>query len=515
MKLNVYILAASALVILSSCYKNEDINSNSSNILEDVLKPKAIQTPTPEGNAFSQSKTDDIILQTLSERKDFRWEWMDLKTLWSAAQYGDQSVAIGYKPANVKDVSSVIHSIDIQSKPWKSVHDALLQMIISEINKTALSPIKIEDILIEDDQTLPIITIRLTDKNTFTALYNLENVRYIEPLDYWPQSKERSTSGCSSSSTSLNSADWTTISPNCRLPWNFNNVNIPNAWNVAQGQGITIGVIDAGISNTQLYLSSLFNSGSSNVGRTLTTDFTYGTTAFTTCTHGTSMSGLAVGPRNSGNASTGVAYKSNLHFIRACEDVVLDGSSEKTGVKNALVRMGNKTDVRIVSMSIGTPFSSSILEDGVNYASNKGKLIFAAAGTSYSWTSWWGVIYPASYSACIAVTGVKENGSTCASCHDGWEVDFTIPMERNNNSDRNSLSLSATGSNPAYIGGSSCATATSAGIAALVWSAKPSLTKTQVYLALRNSSQFYPSYSGSLGYGNLNAAAAVNLALTY
>ena len=515
MKFIHYFLAASTLFILSSCYKNEDINNNTSSVLKDVLKPKANQSPAPEGDAFSELKTDEIILQTLSERNDFRWEWMDLKTIWSAAHYGNQAVAIGYKPSDLKDVTSSIHTINLKSAPWKSVHDALLELIISEINKTALSPIKIEDILIEDDQTLPIITIRLTDKNTFTALYNLENVRYIEPLDYWPQSKERSTSGCSASTTSINTSDFTTISPNCRLPWNYNNVNIPNAWNVAQGQGITIGVIDAGISNTQSYLSSLFNSGSSNVGRTLTTDYTYGTSAFTTCTHGTSMSGLAAGPRNSGNATTGVAYKSNLHFIRACEDVVLDGSSEKTGVKNALVKMGNKVDVRIVSMSIGTPFSSSILEDGVNYANNKGKMVFAAAGTSYSWTSWWGVIYPASYSACIAVTGVKENGSTCASCHDGSQVDFTIPMERSSNSDRNSLSLSASGSTPAYIGGSSCATATSAGIAALVWSAKPSLTKTQVYFALRNSSQFYPSYSGSLGYGNLNAAAAVNLALSY
>ena len=515
MKLHLYFLSACSLFILTSCYKNDDSNSNSSNTFHEVLKPKAIQTPIPEGIAFSQAKTDEIILQTLNERKDFRWEWMDLKTIWSAAQYGNQAVAIGYKPADLKDITSSIHSINLKSKPWKSVHDALLELILSEINKTALTPIKIEDILIEDDQTLPIITIRLTDKNTFTALYNLENVRYIEPLDYWPQSKERSSSGCAASTISLNTSDWTTISPNCRLPWNYNNVNIPNAWNVSQGQGITVGIIDAGISSSQFFLSSLFNSGSSNVGRILTTDYTYGTTAYTTCTHGTSMSGLAVGPRNSGDATTGVAYKSNLHFIRACEDVVLDGASEKTGVKNALVKMGDKADVRIVSMSIGTPFSSSILEDGVNYASNKGKLIFAAAGTSYSWTSWWGVIYPASYAACIAITGVKDNGSTCASCHDRSEVDFTIPMERSSNTDRNSLSLPAAGSSPTYIGGSSCATATSAGIAALVWSARPSLSKTQVYLALRNSSQFYPSYSGSLGYGNLNAAAAVNLALSY
>jgi serine protease len=55
----------------------------------------------------------------------------------------------------------------------------------------------------------------------------------------------------------------------------------------------------------------------------------------------------------------------------------------------------------------------------------------------------------------------------------------------------------------------------SAGIAALVWSAKPSLTKNQVFTILRNTSQNYPSFNNGHGYGNLNAGAAVNSALSY
>ncbi|MBL0065437.1 MAG: S8 family serine peptidase [Bacteroidetes bacterium] len=117
------------------------------------------------------------------------------------------------------------------------------------------------------------------------------------------------------------------------MPWDFNNVNIPAAWNTAQGAGIRIGVIDAGISSSQTLLGSQFNDGESNVGRSITTDYTYGTTAYTSCSHGTSMAGLAAGPRNAQNATTGVAYKANLHFIRGCDDVVLDASAELSGVK--------------------------------------------------------------------------------------------------------------------------------------------------------------------------------------
>jgi hypothetical protein len=225
------------------------------------------------------------------------------------------------------------------------------------------------------------------------------------------------------------------------------------------------------------------------------------------------MSGQAVGGRNNLGAPVGVAYKSNLHFIRAADDVVLDASSEKTATKNAFIQMGNRSDVRIISLSMGNPFASSVLKDGADYAFNLGKLIFAAAGTSFSWTSWYGVIYPAAYSSCIAVTGVKESGSKCSSCHDGSKVLYTICMERNAGSNRNSISLAPSGNTGAYIGGSSCATATAAGIAALVWSARPNLTRTQVQTCLTNTSQFYPTKNSTKGYGNLNAGAAVNYAV--
>jgi serine protease len=369
------------------------------------------------------------------------------------------------------------------------------------------------DILIEDDPVLPILTLKLTDKTVLTKLRNLQNVRYLEPMDYWPNDVNRSGSGCDASTYGLNSADWTTVTPNARVPWNFNNQNIPAAWSLSQGQGITIGVIDAGLSSSQSLLGASFNDGDSNVGRSVSTDYTLGSSAFNSCTHGTSMSALAVAPRNTQNATTGVAYKSGLHFIRASNDVVLDGSSEKTATKNAFIKMGNRSDVRIISLSMGTPFSSGVLKDGVDYANNLGKIIFAAAGTSYSWTSWWGVVYPAAYSACIAVTGVKENGSKCSSCHDGSAVMYTITMERSSDSNRNSLSLPATGSTPTYIGGSSCATATAAGIASLVLSTKPNMNKSQLMTCLTNTAQFYPVKNSSKGYGNLNASAAVNYAI--
>jgi len=480
----------------------------------EVLQQRENLAPVPQDGPLVREELDRIVLGTLQQNDGFNWGMVDLRTLWSATQYGEHHVAIGYQPTGMGDISDITHLVNIKDPAWTAVHDALIDLVLTSLNKERSTPLRLSDILVEDDQKLPIITLRFTDKEVLTAIYNLKNVRYVEPLGYWPAvGVDRSTSGCGASATAVNAADVSTITPNAKLPWNFNNHTIPGAWAVGQGQGITVGVIDAGISSAQPLIGSSFNSGDSNIGRTMTMGFTFGGSAYSSCTHGTSMSGLATGPRNSVGATTGVGYKSNLHFIRGCEDVVLDLSSELTGVKNALVQMGDNTSVRVVSMSIGTPFSSGVLTDGVNYAYGRGKMLMAAAGTSFSWLSWWGVIYPAALTKCVAVTGVKENGSKCASCHDGSQVDLTICMERNASSSRNSLSLSPSGNTPSYIGGSSAATSTAAGIAALVWGTKPTATREQVLQCLTTTSQFANTPSSSKGYGNINAQAAVNCAL--
>lgn len=507
-------MIALVVLITTSCKKSiEEAHPTGRSVHDGELKQVENPIPVPEGLPYSKSELDEIVKKTYLRTGDFRWETSDFKLTWSAAQFGTQQVAVGYRPHDFGDISDKIHEIDIQRGEWKSVHDALIQYVLDQLLESTGQQYSSSEIIAEDDRVLPIITFRLTDKQVLTALRNLRNVRYIEPIDYsHGDFSERSSSGCDASTTSINSLDYSFISPNAMMPWNFFTNNVQGSWSSPDGLGVTVGVIDAGISSAQSLLGSQFNNGDSNVGRMITTDYTYGSTAYTTCTHGTSMCGLAAGPRNSVGSSTGVAYKAGLHFIRACENVVLDNSAERTGVKNALVKMGDHPSVKIVSMSIGTPFYSSILEDGVNYAYGKGKLLIAAAGTSFGLTSWWGVVYPAAHAKCVAVTGRKENGNTCVTCHDGPEVDFTLVMERSSTNDRTSLSLPLSGTSPKYIGGSSCATATAAGIAANVWSVKPSFTRAQVLNFLTITSQYYPGASSSHGYGNINAGAAVSAA---
>jgi len=60
-----------------------------------------------------------------------------------------------------------------------------------------------------------------------------------------------------------------------------------------------------------------------------------------------------------------------------------------------------------------------------------------------------------------------------------------------------------------YTGGSSAATATTAGIAALVWSRHPNWSRAQILNRLKQSADLYPYKSSSFGYGNIDALQAV------
>ena len=386
-----------------------------------------------------------------------------------------------------------------------------------------------EDLLIYEDSFLNLIDVRITKQETLEALRRNRNVRYVEPADYRyftyesignPSDNQiQSSSGCGYSSSTLSTADYTTVTPNARVPWAFYKHNIPAAWSLTSGSGVTIGVVDTGLSPQQSLMNGSFNTGQSS-GRFVQKYGTYVDSIWpwstTTdgvndlCSHGTSMASVATAPRNNAGLPVGVAYNANLVSYRASSDVVLNGYHEQRGVQNAFTALGNRTDVKIISMSMGHIFSVGRIEDGVRYANNKGKLIFCAGGTSTSFTNFVGVIFPAWMPETVAVTGIKEASTyqKCDVCHSGAEIDFTIMMERAGTGNKVPV-LSYYNNQADYVGGSSVATATTAGIAAFVWAKNPSWTKAQVLTKMKQSSQFYPTKNSEFGHGIINALTAV------
>lgn len=498
-------LAIVLLLFISSC-------SQDAIVMEEDTD--AALTQQTSQDLLTINQINEIISAQLEETKNFDWNKTTDQVIWSATVHGSNLLTIGYgeKGESFSDSSN-------KSRLATTKNDIIDAIQVSEV-KTR------KEVLFEDDEFLNVIDVEIESIETIAALRSRGDIRYLEPNGYsfftnaaYPQN--RSSSGCDQSGQTLNTSDYRTVAPGALVSWTYDQHNITQAWAHSTGANVTVAVVDTGLSPNQSLLNSGgINDGYSN-GRTVQK---YGTFIDSNwwwsnnldgpndrCGHGTSMAATIASPRNNNNLPVGVAYNSNLVSYRATEDVLLNDYHERKGVKNALVQLGNRSDVKIISMSIGYPWGIGNVRDGVRYAEARGKLIFAAGGTSFSGTNWYPVIFPASMSETVAVTGITDNGNyqQCNNCHDGSQIEFTVVMQRQNNSGRTGAVLGFYNGDTKYVGGSSVATATTAGIAALVWSKYPNWSKEQVLNKMRQSAEFYPNKSSTKGYGNIDALQAV------
>jgi len=463
------------------------------------LKPSEI-------NAFIKSKID--------QEGNFNWTEASDLMLWSAAMHGDSIISIGYGSSA---------SDRTKSEGNGKIKQQILNKVFDLENK-GISNLSKEDMIVHDDNILTYVDVKVVDYQTVVNLRKMQGIRYVEPMGYQffaYENTEKSASGCDKSGESINSSDYRLISPNCYVSWVYDYHSIPSAWNYATGKGITVGLIDTGVSGEQKLMNSDFTDGYSvstrwiqRYGVYVDSWWPWSTSTdgiYDKCSHGTSMGSNIASPRNNDYQPVGVAYNCNLVAYRASSDVVLDGYHEQQGVADAFKALANRSDVKIISMSMGMAWSIGKIEDAVKYAYGRGKLIFCAGGTSTSYTNWYGVIFPASMSETVAVTGITDGSGyeECAVCHKGDKIDFTVTMQRAWDDSRTSPTLGFYTGTKQYVGGSSIATSTMAGVAALVWQRHPSWSRSQILQKLKEASDLYPNKSSNFGYGNVNALTAV------
>ena len=491
-KILIYPFLIVFLIAFNAC-QNEQIDPQTS-----IDDSQSINQQEP----LSSLEVSKQIDQSIQKKGYFNWEEASDFLLWSAVMNSENILSVGYGKESFAEV---------KTKALLETKDHLM----TRIAKNEKSDV--ESILLYDDPTLNYFDIKVTELSTIKMIRNIPDIRYIQPPGFTQVNNQRSDSGCNHDPEYLDPADYTTLSTGAKVPWSYATHKINQAWSYSTGRNITVGVIDTGVSDYQILMESEFNKF--YTARTIKKYGTYVDSWWywstktdgyhDKCGHGTSATSTIGAPNNTRGGVIGIAYESNLISYRGTEDVVLDDYHERKGVSQALTELANRSDVKIISMSIGYMWSIGNIEDAVKYAYSKGKLIFAAGGTSTDFTNWYGVIFPATMSETVAVTGVEELPyySECDVCHKGSGIDFTYVMERSNNNHQ-PVSGYETGDN-SYFGGSSVATASMAGIAALVWSKNPTWTKDQVLQRLKEASDLYPGKDSDYGYGNVDALKAV------
>ncbi len=495
-------------LLLASCQKDaQPLNQNQ-------------QGQTLRNPLYTIEQINNFIKNEIELKGEFNWAAASDEMLWSAIMHSDdQIVSVGFKPAGEINIEKRLTKIDIHSANWVLAKQQVLNLIFQEERKTN-KLLKIENLEAWKENYLPVTDVTIRQLSTLKMLRNSNLIRYVEPMGYDPvkyTGKETSGggSGCGGYfgiNNLIDNVDYTIAQPNTKVSWNYAFHGIQNAWTRTSGAGVKIMVIDSGVSDDQENLGTDFNQGYST-GRTIEKMVTLPRSTNTNdlCGHGTAMSGAASAPRGTDGNACGVAYNCNLVACHAGMDVFIDDSREVKGVSDAFVFAGNDPSIKITSMSMGRITTSSQIKDAILYAYDKGKLMFCAGGTSFSLTSFfYGVIFPATMDEVQAITGIKDYDDriiVCDDCHKGRQIDFVIVMEKRF-SGLHALSTAMQGDVPTIVGGSSVATATSAGIAALVWSKFPSYTREDVVNKLVTTSSEYPRKKTYTGWGKLNADLA-------
>ena len=498
------------IISLMACSKKENREQNSN------------------AHILSKSLLNERIVNLINTKGEFSWADADAWTTWNAVAVTDSIISVGYCPINLKGRSFNFSDINLAAPEWRMARTRVIDLVFQSEMQLNFS-IQRSQLLACSNEFLPVLNFKVSNPATIEKLKSSSFVRYAEPtgfdIDFSTQnSKIAVESGCDENSANFQLqpyTHYTSVMPNAKASWNYSAHGITDAWNRTSGAGIKIFLIDTGCNTSQDNLGAAFNQGysfSRTIEKivTLPRNTLFGLpigpleTVNDACGHGTMMAGVLAAPRGMDGNAVGVAYNCNLITCRATTDVHIDESREVKGVSDAFITAANRNDVKIISMSLGRVLKSSQIEDAVLYAYQKGKLIFCAAGTSLSWTAGWaGVIFPASMNEVQAVTGVKQNSnfSACNTCHKGAEVDFVVVMERAGDN-FHPLTLASSGNFPSTVGGSSVSTASMAGMACLVWSRFPGLSRDQILVRLQRYSNNYPVKSLQWGWGALQVNQA-------
>jgi serine protease len=214
--------------------------------------------------------------------------------------------------------------------------------------------------------------------------------------------------------------------------------------------------------------------------------------------HGTHVAGIAAAVTNNNFGIASLAHKCKILPVKiSADDNAMYILAADQGIVYAAM-MGAK----VINCSFGGPGGSQADQDAVDFATQHGALVVAAAGndTSDAFTS------PASCRNVLSVASTADQSDTRSTFSNyGDYVDVSAPGE--------SIVSSVFPGGFESWSGTSMASPLAASLAALVRSVKPNFTPLQageqVRVTCDNIDAANPGFAGRLGHGRLNAFRAV------
>ena len=295
--------------------------------------------------------------------------------------------------------------------------------------------------------------------------------------------------------------------------WVLNLMDVPAAWQLTQGAGVTVAVIDSGVNPYVSDLAGSVRTGPDYTGvSTRPSNPDWGV-------HGTWMASLIAGHGHGlggGSGVIGVAPRSTILSIRVIPDRADPNyrryeHEQEPNVQDSLARgivFAVQHGAKVISMSIGYSAPNGAVKQALADAFSHGVVVVASAGNSgapagTNDASQTPVSFPADYPGVISVGAVDMKGAVASFSSENVSVRVAAP----------GVAVPAQGRDGQYwlVSGTSPACALVAGVAALIKSKYPDLAPSLVATALTSTTTNRPpgGYDSEVGFGIVDAAAAL------
>jgi serine protease len=291
--------------------------------------------------------------------------------------------------------------------------------------------------------------------------------------------------------------------PDYSKQWNLRSINMETAWSDTQGDGVTVAVIDTGISPVPDLQDTAFVPGYNFIDDQ--------PEALDDNGHGTHVAGTIAQSTNNGYGVAGIAYRATLMPLKVLDEF---GSGTVSDIAEA-IRFAADHGADVINMSIGGFGDSPVLREAIDYAYQRKVVIVAAAGNANTNAA----AFPARYPNVIAVAALDAAGAKAPYSNFGAGVDLSAPGgSLGNDNDAGGIlqeTIDPETGNAVWrsLQGTSMAAPHVAGVAALLKSVgidDPDEVATLLKTAARTVQDDTFNYYGA---GQLDAGATVKLAL--
>lgn len=197
------------------------------------------------------------------------------------------------------------------------------------------------------------------------------------------------------------------------IGWEISQFNIEKYWQYSTGQNIRIAVLDTGCDKNHEDLKDNIVDGYNAIDQNSNASDDNG--------HGTHVAGT-IAAKNNLTGMVGVSPESKIVPVKVLNK---RGSGSAKNIANGIIWAADH-GCDLITMSLASPSSSSLVEEAIVYATNKGVIVVCAAGNNGNSTP---IMYPAKMPETIAIGSIGQNlGLSNFSCV-GPELDFLSPGE--------------------------------------------------------------------------------------